>query len=670
MTRDLILASAAVSIAVANDGAARRRWLAERLAAASADGARTSLLPCDFALGGPWAGVAELLAEILPDLRAGAPELVSRHDYEILNVLPALRRELRIRNPNLTDVAADSERVRNYPSDRALRIVHGLIDLTAAWKERFEPRPWVVVCDRFDHGAELSRTFFRELVRRRGEALSLTLVVAVDPAIDPLAAGESAEGFAATPVSTVRLDLPPDPPGVSDAAADAAADARAAEELERRVDGDPIETEAHLPELIRLWREADRPERAFHWQSEALSTYNSLGFYADAVRYGDAALAGAKLYAPDDMELRWTIFIKLFMCHVALGNVEVAYRLAEDEALGKTEDPGALCRLYYLVAMLHARYLPQRDLAKAEEYLNLGLEALSRWEVPESDVHFQTVFNRNGLAMIRHFQGRFDEAIELCREGYLRLQKFLQPGTHRLHRSVLLYNTAQVYQAIGSFDEAIAHFTAAMELDPNYSEYFNERGNIHLKLGRWREARADYLQAIELSPPYHEVWTNLGQCHRLLGEPEESVAAYSRALDLQPGNLLPLVGRAQAHEMLGQRDPAIADYSAALAIDPAQPEILGNRAALHYEAGDLAACVADLDRAVAVAPRLPDLYQNRALVLADLGRLTEAAADLETALALDPETPEREEIERRIVALRSPSTTSSTISDTISERIA
>ncbi len=668
MTRDPI-ASAAVSIVAAEDGAARRRWIEDRLAAASADGARTTLLPCDFALGGPWAGVAELLREILPDLRdlrAGAPELVSRHDYEIVNVLPALRRELRIRNPNLTDVAADSERVRNYPSDRALRIVHGLIDLTAAWKERFEPRPWVVACDRLDHGAELARIFFRELVRRRGEALSLTLLVAVDPAVDPTTGDESAELFAGAPTSTLHLDLPPDPPSTPDAAAAA----RAAEELERRVDGDRIETEAHLPQLIRLWGEAGRPERAFHWQSEALSTYNSLGFYADAVRYGDAALAGAKLYKPDDMELRWTIFIKLFMCHVALGNAETAYRLAEDEALGKTDDPGALCRLYYLVAMLHARYLPQRDLAKAEEYLDLGLEALSRWQVPESDVHFQTVFNRNGLAMIRHFQGRFDEAIALCQEGYLRLQKFLQPGTHRLHRSVLLYNTAQVYQAIGSHDEAIAHFTAAMELDPNYSEYFNERGNIHLKLGRWREARADYLQAIELSPPYHEVWTNLGQCHRLLGEPEAAVAAYSRALDLQPGNLLPLVGRAQAHEMLGRREAAIADYSAALAIDPAQPEILGNRAALHYEAGDLAACVADLDRAVAAAPRLPDLYQNRALVLADLGRLAEAAADLETALALDPETPEREEIERRIAALRPSSTILGTTSDTISERIA
>src|SRR5262249_47600714 len=157
----------------------------------------------------------------------------------------------------------------------------------------------------------------------------------------------------------------------------------------------------------------------------------------------------------------------------------------------------------------------------------------------------------NGLAMIRHFQGRYQEAIELCREGFRELEQHLHEDRHRLHRSVLLYNMAQVYTAVGAYDDALRHYAMTMDMDPNYSEYYNDRGNVYLKLGRLAEAEADYLKAIELSPPYHEVYTNLGQCYRRMGRLDDAVRAYSAALDLSPHLALALAGRGQCHDELG-----------------------------------------------------------------------------------------------------------------------
>ena len=507
----------------------------------------------------------------------------------------------------------------------------------------------------------MGRCFFRELMRRRGRSLELVLIAAVEPSAEQATAAY----FAAAPaLSTLFIAASRSPAaangclpkGAAAGATRGAAETQAAaEQLEREVGGNRIEIETRLPELIALWQRAGRPERAFRWQYEALAVNNSLGFYEDAVRYGDAALAGLKRYCPDDIDLHWKIFIKLFMCHVALGNPETAQRLAEEETPGRFTDPGCLCRLYYLISMLHARYLPKRDLARAEEYLELGLRELTRSQAPESEIHFQTVFNRNGLAMIRHFQGRYQEAIDLCQEGFERLQRFLRPGTHRLHRSVLLYNMAQVYSAISAYSQAIEHFSAAMELDPNYSEYYNERGNIYLRLGKYLDARADYLVAIDLSPPYREVWTNLGQCHRLLGELEPAVAAYTRALDLEPDQVLPLIGRAQAYGDLGQNDRALADYTAALILDPKLAPALANRAILYYEKGDFTESLADLNRAIELSPDEPDLYQNRAVLLATMGRPEAAARDLHTYLVQNPEADDLGEVQARLDALRAES---------------
>jgi tetratricopeptide (TPR) repeat protein len=310
-------------------------------------------------------------------------------------------------------------------------------------------------------------------------------------------------------------------------------------------------------------------------------------------------------------------------------------------------------RLCYLMGMLHARYLPARDFITGERYLELGLTYLQKAGLPESEHFFQFVFNRNGLAMIRSFQGRHQEALTLCREGFELLEKHLDPGQHRLHRSVLLYNMAQVYTQIGSFDRAIEHYTAAMRLDPNYSEYYNERGNILLKLGRLEEAERDYLCAIELSPPYFEVWSNLGQCHRVRGRMEEAIAAYDRSLDLKPDQPMAWVVRAQALEALGRLDEAIGSYSSALDLQSTLWPAFAGRAVLLYEHGEIEQCLADLDRAISLAPEEAATYQNRAVAYSDLGRYQDASRDFQRYLELQPDAADRADVEARLLELSS-----------------
>jgi tetratricopeptide (TPR) repeat protein len=304
--------------------------------------------------------------------------------------------------------------------------------------------------------------------------------------------------------------------------------------------------------------------------------------------------------------------------------------------------------------MLHARFLPTINLDEAEAYLDRARALLATAApgslTPERRA-FLTVFMMNGLALVRLRQRRPQDAVALCRDGIALLNERLLPDQHRLYRSVLEYNIAQVYAQIGPCEEALRHFTATMAMDPNYSEYYNERGSVLFKLERLQEAEQDFRQAIDLSPPYPEVWTNLGQCYRAMDRLADAVAAYSRALDLDPTIGLALVGRADAQATLGNSGAALADYGAALRIKPDDAVTLASRAIVLYEIGDLSAALADLDRAIALTPEVADYYQNRAVALADLGRDEEAMADLRSYRRLAPDAEDRVEVEERLARL-------------------
>ncbi|HEX7240425.1 MAG TPA: tetratricopeptide repeat protein [Longimicrobiaceae bacterium] len=637
---------AQVIVVEAERGAARRGVLQQWLADAGAAGASSTwLLPCDVVESGVWAGPNHWLEAVLPGVRERAPELFRAHDSEWLAVLPRLRREVRPRYVPLTEAVAVDESVRNYAMDRAYRIGSGLVDFFTKWHVETGGGRWVVACDDFDRVGALAGRFFRELVRRRGQQLDLVLVLAVDPGMGD----EVAEGFAWHGEPTrVSLELPTEP----EVAVDREDAARRLAALEEQVGGDTIELLVSLPELIRLaWRAGDEP-RAVRWHSVALGMYNHLGYYADALRHAPPVHASLAAYDPSQhVHSRWNLVGNLFGTYQANGQAEKARAIIE-EVLATSTSADERTRAWYVMSMLHVRYLQEQNPEEGERCIMNALAELEHADLPAAEKHFMRVFALNGLALVRVRQGRPEDALELTLSNSAHLDEHLPPERHRLHRSVLHYNAGQVYARTGAHEDAIRSFSTAMAMDPDYSEYYNDRGNSYLKLRRYEEAARDYLQAIDCSPPYPEVWANLGYCYSFMGRTAEAEQAFSRALDLDPSRAGAQVGRAQARTAMGMREEALADYDAVLERDASNPLTFANRATLRFELGRVDDALEDLDRAVALAPHSEMLRRNRSFALEALGRREEAAADLEEYLRLRPDAADREEVERRLALLQ------------------
>jgi hypothetical protein len=238
----------------AHAGSARSALLERYRDNAARSGARCFLVSCSFDLKGPWGGVNDLFPDLLPEIRLQRPDLIERHSFELVSVLPELRRTLNVRNPNLTDLAEGTERTRNYPADRAYRIAHGLIDLLDGWKTKACPEtPWFIACDSFDLSGAMGGFFFRELLRRRGSQLNLRLLIGV-------ASGKGAETVATfdsgLSSDIISVDLPLDPSSDIDPS-EAQSEAEA---IEERIAGDPVAIRSNLSDLIRCWRAAGNSE--------------------------------------------------------------------------------------------------------------------------------------------------------------------------------------------------------------------------------------------------------------------------------------------------------------------------------------------------------------------------------------------------------------------------
>ncbi|MFB3854117.1 MAG: tetratricopeptide repeat protein [Vicinamibacterales bacterium] len=162
-----------------------------------------------------------------------------------------------------------------------------------------------------------------------------------------------------------------------------------------------------------------------------------------------------------------------------------------------------------------------------------------------------------------------------------------------------------IYDNGGNLEEAIAHFEAALRLEPGLREaHFNLGLALH-RMGRLEDAIRSYQEAARIAPGIGETYWNLCTALRMAGRLHEARTVCQRAVELSP-------------------DSAHAQFA------------MG--ATLH-QAGRLEEALESLLRAAQLAPGEAEVFHELGGVLQGLGRLDEAAAALRESLRLQPESP-------------------------------
>jgi ribosomal protein S12 methylthiotransferase accessory factor len=136
------------------------------------------------------------------------------------------------------------------------------------------------------------------------------------------------------------------------------------------------------------------------------------------------------------------------------------------------------------------------------------------------DVHFFL-----GLALEN--QGRPGEALEHFHRALA-----LNPPAHEVPSIYVHLGTCQ--KDLGYFQEALAAFTQALELDPNLKEAHHLLGFCYFKLEEYQQAVECFEKVIELDPGSAIDYANLGINLQRLGHAKEAGFVLQQALELDP----------------------------------------------------------------------------------------------------------------------------------------
>ena len=191
--------------------------------------------------------------------------------------------------------------------------------------------------------------------------------------------------------------------------------------------------------------------------------------------------------------------------------------------------------------------------------------------------------------------------------------------------------------ARGDYNGAIADYTHAIALDPDYAIAYYNRGIARCDKGDYDGAIADYNRSIELDPKYAAAYCNRGTAKDAKGDIDGAIADCTRAIELDPNDGWYYNDRGLAKKDKDDFDGAAADFTRAMELDPKFAWPHANRGAVRIQKGDYDGAIADYNRTLELDPKNLTAYFNRGLAKEDKGDPDGAIIDFNHAIQLSPQ---------------------------------
>uniref|UniRef100_A0A182MCG3 J domain-containing protein n=1 Tax=Anopheles culicifacies TaxID=139723 RepID=A0A182MCG3_9DIPT len=205
------------------------------------------------------------------------------------------------------------------------------------------------------------------------------------------------------------------------------------------------------------------------------------------------------------------------------------------------------------------------------------------------------------------------------------------------------------FLARGQLSDALTHYHAAVEGDPNnYLTYF-KRGTVYFALGKAKFAISDFSRVLELKPDFTAARAQRGSVYLRMGDFENAEMDLMVVLRMDPHNPeanmhFSRIGPARDQWVLcvdlmerGDFNTAIALLTQLLEVCPWSVPIRESRAQMYLRIGDRMAAVSDFRSVNRLSQDSTDGYYQLARILYDIGDSGAALKEIRECLKLDPE---------------------------------
>ncbi|KAL0324431.1 UNVERIFIED_CONTAM: Hsp70-Hsp90 organizing protein 2 [Sesamum calycinum] len=104
----------------------------------------------------------------------------------------------------------------------------------------------------------------------------------------------------------------------------------------------------------------------------------------------------------------------------------------------------------------------------------------------------------------------------------------------------------------GKFNDAVSHFTDAINLAPTNHVLYSNRSAAYASLNKFSEALSDAQKTVELKPDWGKGYSRLGAAYTGLHNYSDAVSAYKKGLEIEPNNEALKSGLADAEAALAR----------------------------------------------------------------------------------------------------------------------
>jgi len=202
------------------------------------------------------------------------------------------------------------------------------------------------------------------------------------------------------------------------------------------------------------------------------------------------------------------------------------------------------------------------------------------------------------------------------------------------------YGIGNAKSDMGDYEGAILAFNKAIELNPNFSESYYNRGSVkynHLK--DYQGALPDFNKTLEINPNHVTAYTNRGLTKNALKDYKGAIDDFNKAIQLSPGFPIAYLDRANLKADLGDFNGALQDYNKAIELNPNYKDAYGGRGILYAaKLNDINKALSDFNRVIEFDPNDSKAYMNRGLTKLNNKDLNGACLDWQKSAQLGYET--------------------------------
>jgi Flp pilus assembly protein TadD len=172
------------------------------------------------------------------------------------------------------------------------------------------------------------------------------------------------------------------------------------------------------------------------------------------------------------------------------------------------------------------------------------------------------------------------KAQQLFKQGNSRFEKGAYEEAVALYEKAIdldsshaeaLNNLGASLPHVGRYEEAEQCFRQAIAIKPNYADPYGNLGILLRSKSQLAAAEAALRRALKLRPNYVDARINLGLVLTYLGRLRDARACFAKVLKATPGNVLALQGMGQIAVLEGRFNEAETTFKHVLELDPKMP---------------------------------------------------------------------------------------------------